>query len=101
MVVSMRESMEQGSGRRTPGRDPAAARLAASNRRTVGPSGEAGIEGAGTPFRHGDLGSTKAHPSAMNRRTVQWRDEAQCRWSATGERDATGERSVSLAKMAW
>ena len=31
--------------------------------------------------------------------TFGWREKAQCRCHAKGERDATGERSVSLAKM--
>lgn len=31
--------------------------------------------------------------------TVAWREKAQCLTHAKSERDATGERSVSLAKM--
>lgn len=97
--------------------------LAASNRRTVGLSGEAGFEGAGTPTAMGcwgawrlsdwrSIGQTIVHGSVQVERhvskscegstgdTVEWCGEAECRASANGQRDATGERSVSLAKFA-
>jgi len=74
--------------------------LTASNRRTVGHSGESGFHrGTKAPWSVG-AGRAKSPCEWSTGDTVGWRGEAQCRASANGQRDATGERSVSLAKFA-
>ena len=63
------------------------------------------------PAEWGSIGQSIVHGAVQVERHVSrscegsngdtfgWRDKAQCRYHATSERDATGERSVSLAKM--
>lgn len=52
------------------------------------------------PFVDGMLGRAKSSCEWSTGDTVGWCGKAQCRVSANGERDATGERSVSIAKFA-
>ncbi len=73
---------------------------------TMGFSGE-----LGGSLEWGSIGKSIVHGSVQVERhvskpcerstgdTVGWWGLAQCRLPATGQRDATGERSVSLAKM--
>jgi hypothetical protein len=99
------------------GRRLEAKRWGASNPRRVGPSGEAGVQGAGTPscrwgpgesdFSHGrgsGRDSPDAYPTGTRlvmgcrgaRRRPDWRSNGQ----TLGVGDATGARSGPLAEMA-
>lgn len=90
-------SLLHGSGAGWRGKSPSS--CCASNPHRVGLSEEAGFQGAGTPLW--SMGEERRKLVWLGReKSPRWCGKAQCRNPRQCQRDATGERSVSLAKIA-